>query len=1453
MMIVCVCSFIGGIEVALTNWNDQGEEEEEQDEEEGDDGLSERDHEVPKKKRRIALNNSADFDNDEEESDSSRSPSVTESLIQFEALEKEMLNGGGGEGTGVVFRTSATSTPFQNPDEDFSQLFFNIAALVADDAADADDFHETLKPLSPVAERKWCSVENVATDADTSTECNRKEAGAIECRRSQSACDFDVSYDIPENERKNEEEGEEGAISQGQTAVWNNDDDDDDVEPRELNEEDDWEPDGFLPSADEEYYEEEEEDSCSSGTDYSAERDDQLDDLNLGFLAGNGRSERSSSLARMRSFRSYDSLNLIDCCSASVSGSSHSTASSDSSSPMDRSSPEDQQLQQQQQQQQQEEEEEEKQRRRHHHHRHRSAEALSEDSGYGDAAMLWSSTTTKTTALSPSWSSEAVVTLGLPVQQSQDPCSPPSPTICPPDGAPSSPQLLPEEVDEDEGWGEEEAEEREGGDEWKEEEIIRRRPAPLSLKEAEEFLQLQPIDAVGGNTEEQKQNSLKGGSEAKRCGGADDDETCDVVICINLECEMSHTSVAAAASAEFMHGTIVAEEGNVASTDQVDDDIRSCGNNPQQLSAVTDLETSNFNPANDDDDDDDGGGTASHEEEVEQRNEGEEEEHSLQQQQLLAQGSSFIRSPDVWNHKLPDAGQNVTCFSSSPSSSSSCLLLHNQTDNDDAADDALAMDSAFYPVPVVLKRYGPRQEVEVYISQEQQIGGGGGLNNVNQPFQDSPSSLDDVVASNAVAGIRGVHFSPVVSAVNWRESYLDASDEDSAPEEDGRRQQQQDEPEEDEEDNEEEDEEDDLDLELVRIGDTESTGSGRVPSSPITVSPPQKVIAVTTVGADAVVATADATSPSIVQQVNPIVEPEKTVKQPPPEVPSQPNNSKKSSSASGPGLFQRFSLSRLSARMSATFGRSDSKQRTNESSPPPPPAPANGNNDVATNTKKEKNKNKNKKSEPVVHPQPEPPVKKSVDQVKSATISGKPESKRRSFFIRPFQRSSSTPPISLSVITPSSKKPEAISSPSSSSFSSEPKEDQLVAQQPIPSTTITTTTTTTASHPTPPALPVNPPVASRSPTASPSPTPPTASSRVLVSPAAAKPPLPPRALQAQRKLYLVQQHHQHQSLDSAAAAPPVPMVSSAGLQMALQHFKESARMERERLANSVPDLAGASPQLSPSTRPTSDCGAGIDPGVSTTHAPQQQTQTPSPPSLPPRHPISSLTSRERARLAILTRACSVESAWNATASQAALNLSRRHIASSSSGGSGGGSQGHAYRSPSAHTTTSTSSRSAVPGLLETNLDSLSFSGGDGCDTDDTDRSSYNQETNLDELIQNLQQFAIAKRAEYSSGGGGAGVGGGDASAAAAASDKRFKSMLNLGSSNSAPVSVKPDINNMMSMSMAVGGPTYADPNRAKSMEFLLDEDNKTQVQVRTLLFFFFILLLTLWHSFSCPL
>jgi hypothetical protein len=125
---------------------------------------------------------------------------------------------------------------------------------------------------------------------------------------------------------------------------------------------------------------------------------------------------------------------------------------------------------------------------------------------------------------------------------------------------------------------------------------------------------------------------------------------------------------------------------------------------------------------------------------------------------------------------------------------------------------------------------------------------------------------------------------------------------------------------------------------------------------------------------------------------------------------------------------------------------------------------------------------------------------------------------------------------------------------------------------------------------------------------------------------------------------------------------------------------------------------------------------------------------------------------------------------------------------------------------------------------------------------------------LDELIQNLQQLALAKRAEYSSSsatGGGGGVGGGSAgvsdASAATSNDKRFKSMLNLGSSNSAPVSVEPDINNMMSLSLAehsrgVGQP-YADPNRAKSMEFLLDEDNKTAVQVS--LFFFSTTLLDL--------
>jgi hypothetical protein len=112
-------------------------------------------------------------------------------------------------------------------------------------------------------------------------------------------------------------------------------------------------------------------------------------------------------------------------------------------------------------------------------------------------------------------------------------------------------------------------------------------------------------------------------------------------------------------------------------------------------------------------------------------------------------------------------------------------------------------------------------------------------------------------------------------------------------------------------------------------------------------------------------------------------------------------------------------------------------------------------------------------------------------------------------------------------------------------------------------------------------------------------------------------------------------------------------------------------------------------------------------------------------------------------------------------------------------------------------------------------------------------NNYNNspdETNLDELIQNLQLFCNNnKRAvEYSPQP----LSVDSASATANNSDKRFKSMLNLGSS-SAPVSVQPDID--MMMTDPTSSVRVPDTNRAKSMEFLLDEDNKSTVQVRIFL------------------
>ena len=223
-----------------------------------------------------------------------------------------------------------------------------------------------------------------------------------------------------------------------------------------------------------------------------------------------------------------------------------------------------------------------------------------------------------------------------------------------------------------------------------------------------------------------------------------------------------------------------------------------------------------------------------------------------------------------------------------------------------------------------------------------------------------------------------------------------------------------------------------------------------------------------------------------------------------------------------------------------------------------------------------------------------------------------------------------------------------------------------------------------------------------------------------VQPSHAKPPLPPqtkpRTIHA-RKNYLVEQQQQQ-------PPPPVPMVSSTGLQHALQHFKETAWMERERLANSVPDLA-APP--TPTPRPTSDC---IDP-----RAVAVESSTPVAAQAPSPSVVVFPGSRERARQAVLSRASSVETAWNATASRAVLNLSRRNIASSSSSSQDAVSSSSNSNSTQGHGPTK--SRPVVPGLLETNLDSVvpssyyhkhrQYDGGGG----------ESDETNLDDLIQNL--------------------------------------------------------------------------------------------------------------------
>ncbi|EFX89610.1 hypothetical protein DAPPUDRAFT_303196 [Daphnia pulex] len=1379
--------------------------------EDNDDGeWSERDQEVPKKKRRIG----SSIDEEDKESASSRSPSVTDSLIQFEALEKELVDTESEpfaaeeeeeSASAVVFRTSATTLPFEDADdrvlspETDPEVFLDChehletggladeARLLQASSVNFFNFLDSFQETSQTSSQEfyttcgsdWFSPPSRSWSSMPSLDWNVGDESITEMRSCRSACDV-MGMGASGAQLQQTYQGQSAALRPSQPWVITFDppqemeeeeEEEEEEEDDQVNDDDHWEPDGFLNSDIEEY----DTGSNSDDDDYSTERGDRFDEFGLGFISGRSQ--------RMRSFRSYgDSLNMLDTTDDPIL---HSNSSSSSSCSPDRSSPEED-------------------------HRHpassrsrHSVEALSEDSGYGDASGSHPLMMQQQQRTSPDNSNnKRAGTSSMEEARMVDPSTPPAKchhtlelpnslglAICLPDGSPPSCspgdcQWSPEveratrdeyqdDDDDDDVWEEEEAEEEEEeeekADELREEDknevkdeemtgqsalLMRRqprsRPTPLSLKEAEEFLILQDHAAEVVNDGQ------------SRCGVPE--------ICIDLESKMSHTL-----------------DGNAATNDDILPDHPG-----------TDLEASKFNPqigSSGWEEVPDGMGEAvtagaDHTKQAE----GKGEEEKEQQHSLLHStdgGSGFIRPPDASKHNSASHGHNVTYS------------------------DSIAMDSAFYPAPVVLKRYGPRQEVEVYISHQQLPVGSEDL--------DPPVPTSTTVVPSG-SSIRGVHFSPVVSAVNWRESYLNQSEDDSddhstsngsaaetnpetkncsAPPESATK---------------------------VRVAEVSPSVTQRVKLMPD--SPPDVV---NVIEADRGTPNSGrnesnsnsctTTSNSATTTATPT-----TTTTPPPasSTTTTGNNSKK------PPLFQRFSLSRLSARMSATFSRSDSKRESGKKvvgSDGPIPTDAKDVPTTATETtttsppvaKGNSKKSSKNKQQPDACPEVKPTSKK-IDDFKVVK-----EPKKR-FFSRTFQRSSSTPPMSSSVtaqpeatiqtratltaVSPTAATAAAGASgndnngaTSSSNVSCRPIES--VAGQPA-------TTSSNDEKNTPPTSPAaigdssRPPVVnSTSPTTS-QPSvepesgscPPIPSPRSKVQASHAKPPLPPqtkpRTIHA-RKNYLVQ---------PAEPPPPVPMVSSAGLQHALQHFKETARMDRERLANSVPDLVATAPST-PTPRPTSDC---IDPRETNevTTAPAQQPPACRPVTLFP-------ASRERARQAALSRASSVESAWNATASRAALNLSRRNIASSGSSqdvaGITGGTQGHGR----------TKSRPVVPGLLETNLDSVPSSY--------SSNHNYNNpdETNLDELIQNLQLFCNNnKRAvEYSPQP----LSVDSASATTTNSDKRFKSMLNLGSS-SAPVSVQPDIDMMMTDPTSSSSVRVPDANRAKSMEFLLDEDNKSTVQVR---------------------
>ena len=910
----------------------------------------------------------------------------------------------------LVFRTSATSAPFEDPLD--QEVFLDcrehpddavVSQPLPSEPSSDESFNSLEVPAAPIFPRKWSSMDRV----------------------------FDL---------RKEEEEKNGTLrrnrSHSEMAAWPT------IRPEEEEEdEEDWEPDGFLQSdAESDEYE---------TSEHSGEADDEFND----FLPPG-----SSSGGRMtlRSFRSFgDSLNLLhhheDDDSDPAMQSSRSPSCSGSSPDASRSSPSS------------------FLRRR----CSRSAEVLSEDSGYGDPQAM---------------GAEGGVA-----------------SICRPDAA--GPEGA---VDDDNK--------------------KRTKRSPLSVAEAEEFV------------------------ESELCIASGDAAAAPLSATRSLEFRASHT---------LAHNKL--EEGL---TGREDDDIRRLISPTAAAAASrrTDLAGagagSKFNWP-------EGDPLVPH---LAQEKEEEEEKR----------GSCFTNGSEEEQQQqtLADAEQNVTC----------------SIDMDSSA--ASAESSVFYPAhqqQVTLKRYGARQEVEVYIT--------------------SSSSTSPVVQQQTIPAVRGVHFSPVVSAVNWRESYLDQSDDE-----------------------------------------IDDASTDPPPSSSGCNAPQQVSVAPSGGGVTVHKVVLGNQSPVLVSS-QPLdgasaaaVVPPPVAEQPAQQQLASSNNNKKKSD----GLFQRFSLARLSARMSQTFARADSKRASSKSL-------------------------KNLKERPEASAAAVVVVEEQTDKPPPPPPPSKP-AKRMRFFIgkRPFQRSASTPPeVEQTKLPPPAEAPLA-----------SPEPVVLVVQQqtpPTPPARHRSASPTTADSPraAAAAATAQPDNGSSIPVSNFHPSnyvghggrrpivvvayfPAGIASfsefnfllfqigKAMTLPASgSKPPLPPQLkprLMA-RKNYLVHPV-------TLNPPPPVPSVTPAGLQHALQHFAESARMERERLANSVPDLIATPPPVP--ARPTSDC---IDRSAgSSSPPPSSAPARPCPPSLPPRHPSSS--SRERARQAALSRATSVETAWNATAQRAVLNLSRRNLSAS---------------------------------------------------------------------------------------------------------------------------------------------------------------------------------------------